>query len=309
MAKSNKNTPKPSVPKKRRSRKGVALKRYNKLLSITLSDYKKKGIEYDLKEVRKEVSSIYPDYKNIAPSRIRKKEVIKSVKGFKPKEEAPEKDTFTIKATEVPKYWFDEEINWFDLDKWIIPFNEAYPEIPIVITSKNNELRIKGDIGGYSGSLLQEFVNEELREEFENDSPTMVGGIFFGIPAWQDRPDKQYAFWGTMDAPLPPNVITDYDELEPRVEKEIEKREEEVKKKQEERKKQEKKKLPKDKKKKVVPPKEVPAEPKRQPTPLADKNRAKEILLEEFKLGIWTKDEYREKANKIDNMYSKGGKL
>ena len=48
---------------------------------------------------------------------------------------------------------------------------------------------------------------------------------------------------------------------------------------------------------------------KGRPTPLKDKNRAKELLLEEFKLGLITKKEYRVKVQKIEDMYGKGGKV
>ena len=69
--------------------------------------------------------------------------------------------------------------------------------------------------------------------------------------------------------------------------------------------KEDKKPLPKIKK-------EKPIEKKKdieKPTPLADKNRAKELLLEEFRLGLITKKEYREDREKIDKMYQKGGTL
>ena len=40
-----------------------------------------------------------------------------------------------------------------------------------------------------------------------------------------------------------------------------------------------------------------------QPTSLSDRNKAKELLLEEFKLGLINKKEYRTKVKKIENMF------
>ena len=53
--------------------------------------------------------------------------------------------------------------------------------------------------------------------------------------------------------------------------------------------------------------KQVAKKPKIQRTSLADKNKAKEILIEEFKLGLKTKAEYRKAVEVIENMYDKGG--
>lgn len=63
------------------------------------------------------------------------------------------------------------------------------------------------------------------------------------------------------------------------------------------------------KKAKVIPQKKAPSEEKPTKTTLADKNKAKELLLEEFKLGLIDKNEYRAKAKQIEDMYSKGGIL
>jgi hypothetical protein len=44
---------------------------------------------------------------------------------------------------------------------------------------------------------------------------------------------------------------------------------------------------------------------------LKDRNRAKELLLEELKLGLITKEEYLDERKKINDMfkYEKGGKV
>jgi len=313
MAKQDKKSKKPNTratSKKKRVRKGIPLKRYNKILSTVVKDYKKKGLDYDLKDIRKGVSAIYPKYKDIAPSRISVKSVKEdfantiSIVG----DIEQRSDVFRIQATDVPRIWFDKEFFWFEMGERILDFNQTYPEIPIVIKTAQNELRIKGNIGQYTGSIIQEFM-EELREEFQNSSAG--NSAFLGNASYEDMSDKQYAFWGTLDAELPPRMITDYQEVDRDTQIIVEEREEELKqkKKTEKKAKQEAKKLEKSKEKKAKPPTKKKEEPKPQPTPLADKNKAKELLLEEFKLGIWTKEEYREKANAIDNMYGKGGTI
>ena len=71
----------------------------------------------------------------------------------------------------------------------------------------------------------------------------------------------------------------------------------------------------KDSKKKLRPTKVKPKpvkskkKQKKTSTPLADKNKAKEILLEEFKLGLKTKEEYRKEVKKIENMFKEGGEV
>ena len=65
-------------------------------------------------------------------------------------------------------------------------------------------------------------------------------------------------------------------------------------------------KKPKEEVEEIPTPKDEPTIPR---TTLADKNKAKELLLEEFKLGLKTKEEYRAEVKKIENMYKKGGKI
>ena len=64
---------------------------------------------------------------------------------------------------------------------------------------------------------------------------------------------------------------------------------------------------PKRKRKKKKKKPSEPKEDKPKRTSLADKNKAKELLLEEFKLGLIDRDEYRAKAKKIEEMYKDGG--
>ena len=312
MAKSNKKPRKPSVPKKRRSRKGVGLKRYNKILSVVTKDLKKQGLEYDLKLVRKEVSNIYPSLKDIPPSRLGKKVILGAISGVgaEPKER---EDTYKIKAQDVPREYFDAGLNWYEFPEKIIEFNKTYPEIPIVIQSEEHTMKVEGDIGEYSGSILQEYV-ELWREEFENSY-----GEFIGTPAWADSKDKQFAYWGNGDVDVPDNMITDFEKVEPKVQKEIDKREKQ-KEDDKKKKKQDKKKLPKDKEKKKQPPKEesksTEGELSIKRNIISDLRQDKKDLTDLLREKILTKKEYFEQLKVINEQISdvtkqlkKGGKL
>jgi hypothetical protein len=70
------------------------------------------------------------------------------------------------------------------------------------------------------------------------------------------------------------------------------------------------KKLPKTApKRRIIPQKGVKTQEKRQPTPLADKNKRIELVLKELELGLLTKKEAKEKIKKIDDMYNTGGNV
>lgn len=318
MAKPNKKQSKPSTPQKRRSRKGVSLKRYNTLLSTTIKDLKKRGVEYDIKEVRSNVSKAYPQFKDTPPSRIGKKKILQAVYEFVPST-APEPKAkpisgIKIQATEVPRYWFDTEVEWFELDEHIVKFNNTYPEIPIVIKSPENELKIEGQLGGYHGTLLQDFVNNDLRIEFDNAS----GHPFLGIASWQEIDNKQFAFWGTEGVEVPPNNLIGFDEVEPIKKVEIKRREDE-KSERDKKEKQEKRRLRKlEKEERKKKEKEQPKEDKKTPQKpifsadqemrrLELRNEALKLLREDKNDGIYTEEEYKEERSKIMNQYGKGG--
>lgn len=325
MAKSKSNKVKTPKNKQKRVRKGIPLKRYNKILSSVVKNYKKKGIPYDLKEVRRGVSALYPKYKDVAPSRIPVREVREDFELVISELNRPKiKDTYTIQATEVPKYWFDEQTSWFLLDEFIMDFNNTYPEIPIVLKTPDNELKIQGQLGSYQGSILQEWVNNELREEYQNDSQA----VFQGTTAYDELEDKKFAFWGTFGAELPPNNLIGFDEvepIEPEIQEAIEKREEATKKFKRKEKKR-KKALQKNQPKKVKPPKEKDevkeSSTKSEKLQLAEL-REKTVkmykdmldeLRQDMKDGIYTKEEYKQEKKALDkerreqlSKFEKGG--
>jgi len=209
---------KKSKPIKKQSvkRKTTPLKRYNKIVSLIVKDNKKKGIEYNIADVRKQVSqNLYPEFKNVAPSKIRLKQVKALMKGSV-KEKEKEPNTVRILAENIPREYFDVTLEWFELGMEttqsglpnpVLELNRNYPEIPIVIQTGDLRLAIQGEIGDYAGSPLQEYV-EQIRTFVDNES----GVIFSGVPAWLDRKDKQYALFGTEDVAenLPPEQILDF---------------------------------------------------------------------------------------------------
>ena len=310
MAKKKSKPIKASNSKRKRIRKGIPLKRYNTILSTVLKDYKKRGEKYDLKQVRKEVSKLYPAYKDIAPSRIPKKEIVSSFKSLvKGEVKKPEKDTYTIQATEVPKEYFDVEKEWFELGEGfegkdiapngVLDFNNAFPEIPIVIKTPENEYSSVGLIGNYQGSDLQKFINENLRQEFNNAS----GFPFFGTPAWGKIKNKPYAFWGIAESKMPKN-IPDYTEVTAKKQVEIEERQERSKTEKAKRK-QKPTGLKKGEPKKAKPPetKEVPAS--RQ----SDINKTIQGLRSDVEKGFISKELYAKLLTDLVSKMNKGGKL
>lgn len=297
MGKQKKRKP---TAKQTNRKRATPLKRYNKIVSLIVKDNKRKKIDYNISDVRKTVSeSIYPNLKNVAPSKIR----LKQIKSLIVVEKEEKVKTVKIKAENVPREYFDVTLEWYELGEEtrrngemnpILEMNERYPDIPIVIKTGDETLVLdEGLIGDYTNSKLQAFV-ERLRNKFDNKS----GFVFSGVPTWLDRKNKQYALWGTDDVAedLPPENILDFEDVgeEPPIKKPKTKTE---------------KNIPKDKPK--PPKKEQPkkVEPTSTRTSLADKNKAKELLLEEFKLGLKSKKEYREEVKKIENMFNKGGKI
>jgi hypothetical protein len=207
---------KPTKKRASKKRNITPLKRYNRIVSLVVKDYKKKGIEYNIADVRKSVSAdLYPSLKTVAPSRITLKKVQGVSKTKEPKE-AKEK-TFRIKAENIPRKYFDTSIEWYDLGNEnryngqpnpILEVNRLFPDIPIVLKSGEHEIAIKGDISNYDNSPLQDFV-EKLRNEFGNKSGNPLGGV----PIWIDSKDKQFAFWGTEEAGIPEENMLDYVEM------------------------------------------------------------------------------------------------
>lgn len=289
----------------------LGLKKYNKVLSILIKNKKKNKEKYDINDLRKQASFVYKDYKEVPLKNIKVKDVLSS-----------EEKEIRLEAVDVPNYWFDNQANftyWFQVGDWANRFANAYPMIPIMLITKATEkqpLVVQGATGDYDGSVFQSWT-EGIREMLENpDDSDGEMGIFLGTPAYKDENGQIYAVWfedGTKIPKLPPKPT----EIEPRKKKLIEQREEEEAKRREKEKPKKKrgrkpkseattKPLPKVEKKPPIerkPPKKADNEVR-----LAElRNEALKMLQEDYKLGLYTKKEYKIEREKILNKYDKGG--
>lgn len=297
---------------KRKNTKNISgLKKWNKIVSILVKDYKKSKKPYDIKEVRKLATSIYKDFKDIKPKELR----VKDVKSSAEKE-------ILLEAIDVPDYWFDNQQNftyWFQVGEWANRFANAYPTIPVMLITKNTQkqpLVVQGATGDYDGSIFQKWT-EDLRETLEHpdESDTEVG-YFFGTPAYKDKTGQIYAVWfedGVKIPKIPPKP----DVIEPRKALLIEEREEIEKKRREIEKPPKKRGRPKkteEEKKKTPLPKKKEKKPiKKEEKPQA--NRVTEIrnliadLRQDLKDGLITKKFYQQQVEKLTNKLEKGGSI
>jgi len=102
----------------RKQQKRVSgLKKYNRIVSTLVKDHKKKGETYDLREVRKIASSLYPNFKETPLKGIRKRDILSatpksllsSQRGFqKPSKEEP---SYTL----PPEFTDPNERYYYDL--------------------------------------------------------------------------------------------------------------------------------------------------------------------------------------------------
>lgn len=308
---------KKNSPNKKIRKQTTGLKKYNKIVSILVKDAKKKKEEYDIKDIRQRAKLAYQGVKELSYKQI-------SLKRIKLQENQPKEAEVEITAVDVDPKWFNDQANFtyfWQVGDWANRFSNAYPNIPIMLITKSTEknpLVVQGATGDYDGSIFQRWV-EDIREELPDPNDYQMIGEFVGTPAYKDGKGQIYAVWFETGVAIP-KVPPKPTEVEPRKKKLVEEAEEAEKaryliekpKKKRGRPKKEKgeeKPLPKPDKKKPVKKEKPTKEEKGQPTPLKDRNRAKELLLEEFKLGLITKKEYRQKVQKIEDMYEKGGKI
>jgi hypothetical protein len=290
-----------------------------------VKDAKKRKEEYDIKDIRLQASQTYKQVRELPLKKINLKRIKE-----KPKKEAEEVEGLEVTAVDVPDYWFNDQINftyWWQVGEWANRFANAYPNIPIMLITKateSNPLVVKGATGEYDGSVFQQWV-ENVRDNLQfPDKSTEEVGEFVGTPAYKDKKGQIYAVWleTGVKIPIVPPKPTD---IEPRKKKliaEAEEKEKErfdiekpKKKRGRPKKAEEKTPLPKKDDKKPVK-KEKPAKKEKTTTTEQDKirlaelrNEALKMLKEDFKDGIYTKNEYKVEREKIMNKYEKGGIL
>ena len=151
------------------------LKKWNKIVSIIVKDYKKNNVAYDLKEVRSLASQVYADgFKDVAPSRLRVGKVKATTKKVLTKDEVIEVTAKQLRDNPSTSYWFLDEASfetWFCLGCWVQDFVNVYPNVPtMIVTSRNikSPLVVQGAVGSYDGGIFQKWV-EEVRESLVND--------------------------------------------------------------------------------------------------------------------------------------------
>jgi hypothetical protein len=204
----------------------------------------------------------------------------------------------------------------------------------ITKATEKNPLVVQGATGNYDGSIFQRWV-EEIRDSLPDPNDYQEIGKFVGTPAYEDDKGQIYAVWYETGVAIP-KVPPRPKEIEPRKKKLVDEAEEaekirylieKPKKKRGRPKKEKTEPLPKIKKIKPPKPPKKEEKPKEEekgkPTPLRDKNKAKELLikqqellLKQLELKLITKKVYLEKNQKledkiegIENMYRKGGKV
>ena len=294
---------------KRNKQKRIApLKKYNKIVSILVKDYKKSNTPYDIKEVRKLASEVYKDFRAIPFSKIRVKDVKKS-----------SEQEVRISAVDVPSYWFDSQSNftyWFQVGDWANRFANAYPNIPIMLITKETEknpLVVQGATGNYDGSVFQKWT-EDLRDSLENpDASDTEVGMFFGTPAYKNSKGDIYAVWFEDGCKLP-KVAPKPTEVEPRKKILIEEAEKEEKKRRDIEKPPKKRgrpKLKEEDKKKPLPKVKKKKEDKKPKE--SDANRVTEIrnliadLRQDLKDGFITKKFYQKQIEILTSKLEQGG--
>lgn len=293
---------------KRNKQKRIApLKKYNKIVSILVKDYKKSNTPYDIKEVRKLASEVYKDFRAVSFSKIRVKDVKKS-----------SEQEVRISAVDVPSYWFDSQSNftyWFQVGDWANRFANAYPNIPIMLITKETEknpLVVQGATGNYDGSVFQKWT-EDLRDTLENpDASDTEVGMFFGTPAYKNSKGDIYAVWFEDGCKLP-KVAPKPTEVEPRKKILIEEAEKEEKKRRDIEKPPKKRGRPKLKEEDKKKP--LPKVKKKKEEKVKDKgvNRVTEIrnliadLRQDLKDGFITKKFYQKQIEILTSKLEQGG--
>tara|TARA_B100000497_G_C7684645_1_gene414689 strand:+ start:31 stop:1080 length:1050 start_codon:yes stop_codon:yes gene_type:complete len=203
------------------------LKKWNKIVSIIVKDYKKNNVAYDLKEVRSLASQVYADgFKDVAPSKLRVGKVKATTKKVLTKDEFIEVTAKQLRDNPSTSYWFLDEASfetWFCLGCWVQDFVNVYPNVPtMIVTSRNikSPLVVQGAVGSYDGGIFQKWVenvreslvNDENSEEWqyeddqEDEIDTFMADAFYIKGQW-------YAVW--FEKSLLDTIKADLEELPP----------------------------------------------------------------------------------------------
>ena len=291
----------------------LGVQKYNRILQVLISNARKNDFKYVLKELQLKASSLYGGFRDKSIKTITAKSVAEAKEvTLKPTQRKYKEKVTRINAIDVPNRWFDGEWTFYEIGEWVMDFSQAYPTIPVVIKSAKNELSFIGSIENYSGSIVQDFV-EVLRDELKGD----YQNTFIGVKAKpKGRRKRQFAFWGTINAEFP-SVIEPI-QISDEIKELVDEREELIDTKRKlkklakkELKKAEKKLLPK-----IESVKPTLKKITKKESDKTNKDKIKlselrikeiEMLKDDLKAGIYTKEEYKAEREKIMNKYEKGG--
>jgi len=158
---------------KKQQKRVSGLKKYNRIVSTLVKDYKKRGKTYDLKEVRQLASSLYPNFRETPLGGIRKKDILSSTpksllssqRGYKkPSKEEP---AYTL----PPEFTDPNERYYYDLAD-LIGSMEA--EIP-------NDVFFISELAGSEGVVIQGGT------KLEPDADTFYVQNFQNLVAYLDK--------------------------------------------------------------------------------------------------------------------------
>ena len=292
----------------------TGVQKYNRILQVLIQNARKNDFKYVLKELQQKASSLYGGFRDKSIKTITAESVAEAKPVLlKPTQRKYKESVTKIKAIDVPNYWFDDEFAWYEIGEWVIEFSQTYPTIPIVIKSAKNRLSFVGTIKEYGSSIMQEFT-EKLRIEFENKSDA----TFVGTKGQKGKGKRQFAFWGLSSREDDFPDVIEQRQISAEMQKIVDEREEFIDTKRKlkklakkESKKAEKKLLPKID---SVKPTLKKITKKESDKTNEDKIKLSELRIKEIemlkddlKAGIYTKEEYKAEREKIMNKYEKGG--
>ena len=184
---------------KKVNKKHIGVEKYNKILQMLIANARKNDTKYVLKDFQQKASELYGGYRNKSIKTITAKSVAEAkVVELKPTQRKY-KGVTKINAIDVPNRWFDGIWNFWEITQWVMEFSQAYPTIPVVLKSEENELSFVGTIKNYENSILQEFT-EKLRIEFDGN---YQDNTFVGTKGQKGKAKRQFAFWGTDNVEFP----------------------------------------------------------------------------------------------------------
>lgn len=289
--------------------KNNGLRLFNKCAKQVKKEFEKQGRPEKWNEIQKWTSAnLYPKFKGQSVNKVLVKDIVAEIKSLTSKQTPQKKSPcFSPFALEEEDFVFSE---WWD----IVNTLEGLPP--------NLQVRVNGSDEFGSTRIDQRIsinpeveimpIVEKIREYSNNKSGFYFKGIIKVVPNKKDDGSNcSYFIDFVLTLPDGTMVVVEEEAKTKVVPKE--KTTERVKRKKEAEKKKratkrEKMKRAKTQKRPTATKKETAKKTTKEKASLSEKNEAKKLLLEEFKLGLITKEEYREEREKLLKL-QKGGKL